>query len=76
MNFTTIQHAVAARDGLTPGTARVLIEMWAWPLGLALRPAHEKARDNHEDWQAWLAAKRDSAPSLEQWLLTTERAGL
>jgi len=75
MEPARIIEVVAQRDGLTPGAARVLIERWAWPLGLALGPAYTKAHDNHPDWQLWLLAERDTSPSLETWLLFTEKAG-
>lgn len=59
--------AIADRDGLTADAARVLIETWAWPLGLAIRPAYEKAIENHPHWQAWRDEKRDDVPSLAEW---------
>ncbi len=58
---------IAARDGLTTDQVRVLIEMWAFPIGLARQPAYEKARENHPHWQAWRDEKRDSVPSLTEW---------
>lgn len=58
---------VAERDGLTQEQARVLIEMWSWPVGMAFQPAREKARENHPDWQTWRDEKRDEVPSFEEW---------
>jgi hypothetical protein len=58
---------VSARDGLAIDAARVLIEMWAWPLGMAIKPAYDKAFENHPHWQAWRDEKRDSVPSLTEW---------
>lgn len=61
---------IAERDGLTVDSARVLIEMWAWPIGLALKPAYDKAVENHPDWQQWLRECREGRPipSLTEWL--------
>jgi hypothetical protein len=62
---------IAERDGLTIDQARVLIEMWAYPIGLALKSAHEKAQSNHPHWQAWCAAQRATVPSLTEWQTRT-----
>lgn len=58
---------IAERDGLTVDMARVLIEMWAFPIGLALQPAYEKALGNHPDWQIWRDEERNTALSLTEW---------
>ena len=70
-----VLNRIAERDGLTVDAARVLIEMWAWPLWLAIQPAYEKARDNHPDWQSWRDEKRDAVPSLTEWDAMKYRAG-
>ena len=68
---------IAERDGLTPDQAYVLVMQWSWPWGIAIRPAFEKARTNHSDWQAWLAEKRTQPiPTLDEWdAFTKEHSG-
>lgn len=64
---------VAERDGLTQEQARVLIEMWSWPIGMAIQPAYKKAQENHPDWQEWRDGKRDEVPSFAEWRASIEK---
>lgn len=65
-----VYQTVAQRDGVSADEAYVLVMMWAWPIGPAIREAVEKARANHPDWQAWLAYRRrqGATPSLAEWI--------
>lgn len=67
-------HAVAVRDGLTPDQAYVLTMMWAWPWGIAIKPAIDKATDGREDWHAWRQSQDlATLPTVAEWVTATER---
>jgi hypothetical protein len=73
--------SIAERENMTVEQAFVLVQMWAWPIGMAIAPAYEKALANHPDWQSWVRENpKETIPTTVEWAAKvgahTQRRGL